>query len=116
MPTYKVNQDGVTHARKLIDEGKVDTSTEWSDAAPATEEGNRQIDKEGYDGYGRWHLAIDTEASEETKGRYRFPYGDFSKVNRAALIHAKQRAAQNDHEDIEKTADRLLERVDERGS
>ncbi len=87
-----------------------------SDAAPSTDEENRQIDKQGYDGYGQWHLAIDTEASQETKGRYGFPYGDFSKVNRAALIHAKQRAAQNDHDDVEKAADDLLQRVDERGN
>ena len=115
MPKYKVNDDGVAHARKLIDGGKVDTSTEWSDAAPSTDEENRQIDKQGYEGYGQWHLAIDTEASQETKGRYRFPSGDFSKVNRAALNHAKQRAAQNDHDDVEKAADDLLQRVDERG-
>lgn len=116
MPKYKVNDDGVAHARKLIDGGQVDTSTEWSDAAPSTDEENRQIDKQGYDGYGQWHLAMDTEASEETKGRYGFPYGDFSKVNRAALIHAKQRAAQNDHDDVEAAADSLLQRVDERGN
>ncbi len=109
MAKYKVNDDGVAHARKLIDEGEVDT-------APSTDEENRQIDKQGYDGYGQWHLAIDTEASQETKGRYGFPYGDFSKVNRAALIHAKQRAAQNDHDDVEKAADNLLQRVDQRDS
>lgn len=116
MPNYKVNDDGVTHARKLIDDGKIDTSTEWSDAAPSTDEENRHIDAQGYSGYGRWHLAIDTGASEETKSRYGFPYGDFSKVNRAALIHAKQRAAQNDHDDVVAAADDLLQRLDERTS
>ena len=114
MAKYEVNQDGVTHARKLIDDGQVDTSTEWSTAAPSTDDENRRIDREGYDGYGRWHIAIDIEASEKTKSRYGFPYGDFSKVNRAALIHAKQRAAQNDHDDVEKAADDLLKRVDAR--
>ena len=58
------------------------------------------------------HLAEDLEATEGTKGRFRFPYGDFEKVNRAALIHAKQRASQNDHDDIAKAADRLLEALD----
>lgn len=116
MPKYQVNDGGVAHARKLIDEGQVDTSTEWSDAAPSTDEENRQIDKQGYDGYGQWHLAIDTEASKETKSRYGFPYGDFSKVNRAALIHAKQRAAQNDHDDVKAAADELLQLLDERGN
>jgi hypothetical protein len=112
VPTYRVNKDAVTQARKLIDAGKYDDTTEWSDAAPSADDGNSEIEKHGYDGFGAWHLAIDPDASEETKGRYAFPYGDFSKVNRAALIHGKQRAAQNDHDEIEKAADDLLEHLD----
>jgi len=84
VPTYRVNKDAVTQARKLIDAGKYDDTTEWSDAAPSADDGNAEIEKHGYDGFGAWHLAIDPDASEETKGRYAFPYGDFTKVNRAA--------------------------------
>lgn len=113
MAEYRVNDEGTENARSLIRDGKYDTETEWSDAAPDTDEENELIDSEGYDGYGRWHLAIDTEASEETKDRYGFPFGDFSVVNRAALIHAKQRAAQNDHDEVEKAADQLLSELDE---
>jgi hypothetical protein len=116
VPTYRVNKDGVGQARKLIDAGKVDVDTEWSEAAPSADEENAVIEKHGYDGYGAWHLAIDPEAGEDTKKRYAFPYGDFSQVNRAALIHAKQRAAQNDHAEIEKAADELLQKVDEKRS
>ena len=112
MPDYRVNEDAVKQARKLIDAGKVDVDTEWSDAAPSADDGNTEIENHGYTGYGAWHLAVDPDASEETKGRYKFPYGDFSKVNRAALIHAKQRASQNGHETIEKVADELLDRLD----
>jgi hypothetical protein len=112
MPTYQVNEDAVAQARKLIDAGTFDDETEWSDAAPSAADENAEIEKHGYDGYGAWHLAIDPEAGEETKKRYAFPYGDFSKVNRAALIHGKQRAAQNDHHEIEKAADQLLQRLD----
>jgi hypothetical protein len=117
MPTYRVNKDAVTQARKLIDSGKYDDSTEWSDAAPSADDGNAEIEKHGYEGFAAWHLAIDPDASEETKGRYAFPYGDFTQVNRAALIHGKQRAAQNDHQAIEKAADDLLQYLDrKRGS
>lgn len=116
MSQYRVNMDGMSNARKLIDAGDVDTTTEWSDAAPSTEDENKLIDSDGYGSYGKWHLAVDTSASEDTKGRFRFPYGDFRKVNRAALIHAKQRAAQNDHGDIEKAADELLRRLDDKQS
>jgi hypothetical protein len=112
MTTYKVNKAGVDNARTLIDHGKYDDSTEWSDAAPSADEENRHIDRHGYDGYGEWHLAIDTEASEETKDRYGFPFGDFSKVNRAALIHAKQRASQNGHDAVAKAAGQLLDHLD----
>ena len=116
MPKYRVNQDGVAQARKLIDAGKVDDQTEWSDAAPSADDGNAEIEKHGWEGYGAWHLALDPDANEETKGRYRFPYGDFTKVNRAALIHGKQRAAQNDHDAIEKAFDDLLEHLDAKRS
>ncbi|MGH8979446.1 MAG: hypothetical protein ACRDWE_00290, partial [Acidimicrobiales bacterium] len=114
MPKYKVNDDAVSLARRLVDEGHVDAETGWGDAAPDATEGNEEIDKRGYDGYGRWHLGIDTEASEDTKDRYGFPYGDFQNVNRSAVIHAKQRASQNNHHDVAKAADDLLSRIDER--
>src|SRR3954454_1217283 len=117
MPNYRVNKDAVAQARKLIDAGKYDDTTEWSDAAPSADEGNNEMEKDSYEGYAACHLAVDPDASEETKGRYKSPYGAFSKVNRAALIHGKQRAAQNDHDAIEKAFDELLTRLDEkRGS
>jgi hypothetical protein len=112
MPNYNVNKAAVKHAEELIRAGKVDTDTDWSKAAPSADDENQEIESHGWDGFGAWHLAIDPDASEETKKRYAFPYGDFAKVNRAALIHAKQRASQNDHEEIEKAADRLLKSID----
>jgi hypothetical protein len=116
MPTYKVNDDAVKHARKLIDAGTYDDKTEWSQAAPSADEANSEIDKGSFDDFAQWHLGINPDASEGTKGRYAFPYGNFKKVNRAALIHAKQRAAQNDHDEITKAADELLERLDTKRS
>ena len=112
MPSYRVNDAGVRHARELIDAGEVDDSTEWSEAAPSTAERNDEITDAGREEWSRWYLAEDTDAGEGTKARFRFPYGDFSKVNRAALIHAEQRASQNDHAEIARTAKELLERLD----
>ena len=116
MPSYRVNKDAVAKARGLIDDGKYDDTTEWSDAAPSADDENAEIERHGFEGYGAWHLAVDPDAAVDTKKRYAFPYGDLSKVNRAALIHAKQRAAQNDHDEIEKAADELLQRLDEKRS
>ncbi len=59
MSSYKVNKAAVTQARKLIDDGKVDTSTEWSTAAPSADDEKRLIERDGYDAYGAWHLAVD---------------------------------------------------------
>ena len=112
MTKYRVNDAAVKHARSLIRNGDYDDETPWSDAAPSAGDANAEIDKESFDEFARWHLAIDDDASEGTKGRYRFPYGDFAKVNRAALIHAKQRASQNDHGAIEKAAGELLDHLD----
>jgi hypothetical protein len=112
MARYRVNEDAVKHARKLIDAGNYDDTTNWSQAAPSADDANKEIDKESFDEFAKWHLGINPDASEGTKGRFAFPYGDFTKVNRAALIHAKQRASQNDHDEIEKAADDLLQHLD----
>ena len=113
---YDVNEDAVAKARQLIDSGRYDTATDWSDASPSTDDENDKIERDGYEAYGEWHLAIDTEASEETKGRYRFPYGDFRQVNRNGLVSAKQRAAQNGHDEVERAADGLLDHLDAQSS
>ena len=112
MPNYRLNTAAVTRARKLIDAGTYDAETSWSDAAPSADDANDVIEKEGWPAFAAWHLAEDPDASEGTKGRYAFPYGDFDTVNRAALVHAKQRASQNDHDSIERAAGELLDRLD----
>jgi len=112
MPKYRLNKTALKHAEDLIRSGKVDTDTDWSTAAPSADDENKQIEKHGWAGFAEWHLAEDPDAGEETKKRYAFPYGDFAKVNRAAVIHAKQRASQNDHTEIEEAADRILGKID----
>jgi hypothetical protein len=112
MPNYRVNKAGVSHAKQLIKDGSVDRDTAWSKAAPDAGEENEVIEGDGYATWSKWHLAEDLDASEGTKGRFRFPYGDFEKVNRAAVIHAKQRASQNGHDDILEAADEVLEALD----
>ena len=114
MPDYAVHEAGVAHARELIDAGRYDAETEWSAAAPSAAEENDERESQGQEGYAEWHLAVDPSKGESTKGRYRFPYGDFATVNRAALVHAEQRASQNDHPEIERAADELLQRLDSR--
>lgn len=112
MTTYRVNKEAVKQARALIDAGRYDDRTPWSKAAPSAAEANEEIDHESFEEFAAWHLGIDPEASEGTKGRYAFPYGDFAQVNRAALIHAKQRAVQNGHDAVARAADEVLGHLD----
>ena len=112
MTSYRVNEAGVKKANAMIEAGQYDLTTEWGEGQPSAADGNAQIERHGYDGYGEWHLAVDTGASGKTKDRYSFPYGDFRRVFRSALIHAKQRAVQNGHDRIAETAGDLLDQLD----
>lgn len=112
MTSYSVNKAAVAKAEELIDAHHYDLHRDWSSGAPSAEDGNAQIKRHGWDGYGEWYLGLDDGANEDTKDRYGFPFGDYSRVMRSALIHAKQRAAQNGHREIEAQAGRLLERLD----
>jgi hypothetical protein len=114
MPDYRVNQAAVRQARRLIDDGRCDDRTEWSEAAPDAAAANDVIDREGFDAFAAWHLAEDPEASEGTKGRYAFPYGDLAPCR--VPTRACERRGQGVllHDAIEKAADDLLQRLDAR--
>ena len=106
----KVNSKGVSHAKSLIKQGKVDKTSSWSFSA---EDGNKLLGDNNWSEYAKWFLAIDTEANEETKERYKFPYGKNGKVYRRGVIAAKQRAAQQGYDNIVKVADELLALIDD---
>jgi len=56
--------------------------------------------------------ALNDEATDETKGRYAFVYGDFRRVHRTGLIACQYRAAEWRHKEIELAAHRLLQLLD----
>ena len=90
----RLNQRAYDHARELIAAGRcvIDDRDAWSEHQPSAADENAFIDEHGWAGYGRWHLAVDDEANRETKGHYKFPYGDFSAVHRCAVLAAESRA------------------------
>lgn len=112
--TVRLDRAALEHARKLVEQGAVvhDERDDWSEHAPSADDENRYIEKNGWDDYALWHLGEDPDKSEETKGRFSFPYGDFAKVHRCAVISLESRAAQNDHDDLAREAKRLLELID----
>jgi hypothetical protein len=105
----KLNRQAVDYARQLIGEGRVvlDDRDAWSEHQPTAEQENEFIGAHGYDEYGKWHLGKDDEHPEDTKGHWKFPYGDFEAVHRCALLSAESRAGQYKYMDIEKTAHEL---------
>jgi hypothetical protein len=105
----KRHNPGYDHAKQLVADGKVilDDRDEWSEHQPSTRQENAFIAEHGYAEYGRWHLAIDDEATPDTKGRYKFPYGDFSAVHRCGVLAAESRAGQRKYVDVENAAAHL---------
>jgi hypothetical protein len=107
--TVRLNEPAFAYAQELVKNGEcvLDERDEWSEHQPSAQQENRFIEEHGYLEYARWHLGIDDEMGEQTKGRYKFPYGDFSKVHRCAVIAAEARAGQRDYFDIERAASHL---------
>ena len=87
----QANRAGVEHARSLISSDQYVKDSDWSEAQPSPDDENDALDHAGWDGYARWFLAEDTDENEQTKARYKFPYGDFRRVHRSGLVAAKQR-------------------------
>jgi hypothetical protein len=110
----KLNETAYRHARRLVEDGRVvnDERDDWSEHQPSAEDENRFIDEHGWQEYARWHLGLDEEKGEETKARYRFPYGDFERVHRCAVLSAESRAGQYKHDEIEHAVAHLHGMID----
>ena len=115
--TTKLNERSYTFAQDQVKNGKVvrDQRDDWSEHQPSTEQENEFIEARNWDEYANWHLGIDDEASEHTKARYKFPYGDFERVHRCGVLSAEVRAARLKYRDIEDATVKLREMIDEQG-
>jgi hypothetical protein len=109
----QVNMPALEHAKMLINEGQiiVDGKGAWREQQPSPAQENEFIRQRGFEEYAKWHLGIDERHAEDTKARYKFPYGDFKNVHRSALLAAKSRARQHGYSDIENAAVQLLEMI-----
>jgi hypothetical protein len=110
----KLHKKGFDHAKELIKEGHVvfDERDAWSEHQPSAEKENEFIHQHGFNDYGKWHLGIDDEKPEETKERYKFPFGDFKDVHRCGVLSTESRAGQYKHFDIENAAAHLHGMID----
>ncbi|MGH9222946.1 MAG: hypothetical protein ACRD2W_03910 [Acidimicrobiales bacterium] len=99
----KLNERAFEFAEQLIREGRdvLDDRDAWSEHQPSAEDENRFIAEHGLGEYARWHLGTDDDKGEDTKARYKFPYGDFENVHRCGVLAAESRAGQRKYLDIE---------------
>jgi hypothetical protein len=105
----RLNNSGFEYAKELVAHGKAvyDERDDWSEHQPSAEEENEFIRTHGWAQFGDWHLGRDDEHAENTKGRYKFPYGDFERVHRCGVLTAESRAGQYKYYDIELAAAHL---------
>jgi hypothetical protein len=72
-----LNQRAYAHAQRLLDEGRAvrDDRDAGSEHRPSARQENDFLAEHGWSEYEKWFLGIDDEHREETKQRYKFPYG-----------------------------------------
>ncbi|MGU3503264.1 hypothetical protein [Mycobacterium sp. C31M] len=112
MAKYDVNPVALKWAAELIDKRQYVLDSDWGDVQPHADAQNDYLDKHSWDDYARWHLGLTEGATEETKARYAFVYGDFRRVHRSGLIACVYRAAEWRHKKVELAAHDLLQRLD----
>ena len=112
MAKYSVNESGVARARELIDKHRYVLRSRWGDVQPGADDENTYLEKHSWDDYAAWHLALTDGATDETKSRYAFVFGDFRRLHRMGLIACQYRAAEWGHKDVELAAHDLLQYLD----
>ena len=112
MAKYTVNRAAVKHARQLIDAKRYVLKSDWGRVQPSAEEQNTFLKSHSWEEYATWHLGLTEGATDETKARYAFVYGDLKRIHRTGLIACVYRAAEWRHKDIELAAHKLLQYLD----
>ena len=110
--TYSVNAAAVERARELISARQYVLDSDWGEAQPDADRENEFLESHSWDEYARWHLGLTDDATDETKARYAFVYGDLRRLHRSALIACVYRASEWRHKEIELAAHDLLQELD----
>jgi hypothetical protein len=112
MATYAVNPDAVARCRELIEAKQYVLDSDWGDVQPGAEEQNAFLERHDWEAYAAWHLGLTEGATDGTKARYAFVYGDLRRVHRTALIACVYRASEWRHKEVELAAHDLLQLLD----
>ena len=103
----------MSRARELIKSRQYVLDSDWGEVQPTADDENAYLESHSWDEYAEWHLGLTEGASEETKARYGFVYGDFRRLHRTGLIACQYRAAEWRHKEIELVAHDFLQELDE---
>jgi hypothetical protein len=112
LASYSVNKDAVARAEELIKARQYVLRSDWGDVQPKAKDENAFLESHSWEEYAAWHLGLTDDATDETKARYAFVYGDFRRVHRTGLIACHYRAAEWRHKEIELAAHDLLQLLD----
>jgi hypothetical protein len=112
MASYSVNSAGVEHARELIAKRRYVLESEWGSAQPKAADENAYLENHSWEEYSAWHLGLTDGASDGTKARYAFVYGDFRRLHRMGLVACLYRAAEWRHKEVMQAAYELLLELD----
>ncbi|CAN5556816.1 hypothetical protein BH24ACT4_BH24ACT4_09560 [soil metagenome] len=113
MASYSVNPEGVRRARETIDARQYVLDSDWGDVQPRADDENAYLDAHSWEEFAAWHLGLDDGATDGTKARYAFVFGDLRRVHRIGLIACRYRAAERRHKEVELAAHELLQHLDD---
>jgi hypothetical protein len=86
--------------------------SDWGAVQPRAEAENAFLARHSFEEYAAWHLGLTEGATDGTKARYAFVYGDFRRVHRSGLIACVYRASEWRHKKVELAAHELLQDLD----
>ena len=112
MASYTVNAKAVAHARRLIRGKQYVLDSDWGEVQPTAADENAFLKSHSWAEYGAWHLGLTEGATDETKARHGFVFGDFRRIHRSGIIACHYRAAEWRHKEVELAAHRLLQFLD----
>jgi hypothetical protein len=110
--SYSVNDRGVAHATRMIEARQYVLRSDWGTVQPGAAQENAFLESHSWEDYAEWHLGLTEGATDGTKARYAFVYGDFRRVHRSGLIACVYRASEWRHKEVELAAHDLLQVLD----
>jgi hypothetical protein len=112
MASYTLNERAIARAGRMIDARQYVLESDWGEVQPRADAENAFLERHSWDEYADWHLGLTDGATEGTKARYAFVYGDFRRVHRSGLIACRYRATEHRHKAVELAAHDLIQRLD----